>query len=76
MGNVRVFTAVLVLECFNKECHVCINQFTCLSSVLILCFIQDRVVLGETFLVMRHHIRLAVALNLLLSIVFGDSPSW
>lgn len=70
MGNVRVFPTVLVLEYFIKECHACINQFTCLSSVLIQCFIQDRIVLGETLLVMRCHIYLAVALDLLFNIVF------
>lgn len=59
----------MVLECFFDECHVCIDQCTCLYSVLILCFSQARSGKGGSVLVMKCHIHLAVAHSLLLNTV-------
>lgn len=46
----------MILECFIDECHLCTDQYVCLSSVLIVCFIQDKNVREETLLVVKCHI--------------------
>ena len=56
-------------EVFIDGCHVRIDQCTCIYSVLILCFSQDRTVKGGSILVMMCHIHLAVAHGLLLNMV-------